>query len=385
MRIKYLQCVRCGRTYPKDVIRYRCDCGDSLEIVYDYSTLHVTWEELRKRTFCHWRYKEFYPDLKKSDIITMGEGGTALVSSHNIAKEAGAGEIMFKLESINPTGSFKDRGSTIEISEAYAYGARDIACASTGNMGASVAAYCARGGIHCTIYVPDDTAPIKLLQMEAHGADIRTVRGDYTMAARVAKKQFEEKGVYLAGDYPYRGEGEKSVGFEIMDQIHDELDYIACPIGNGTLLHGVWKSLKEMKMAGLIRQLPKILGVQAEGCNTVARAFLEGKDTIEPVLPHTLMDAVACGDPLDGSWALRALRESKGAGITVSDNEASCARDLLAKKEGIFAELSGALSTAGLLKAYGQGLVPRDATVVALVTGHGLKEPEAFKCTPPTA
>ncbi len=377
MRIKYLQCVRCGRTYPKDEIRYRCDCGDSLEIVYDYSTLHATWDELRKRTFCHWRYREFYPELKKDDIITMGEGGTPLVRSRSVFK----GDVMFKLESINPTCSFKDRGSTIEISQAYAYGARNIVCASTGNMGASVAAYCARGGISCTIYVPHGTPRIKMLQMEGHGATIKTVEGDYTLAAIVAKRQFEENGIYLAGDYPYRSEGEKSVGFEIMDQIRGDIDVIACPIGNGTLLHGMWKGLKEMKMAGLIHRLPRILGVQAEGCNTVVKAFENGIDNIEPVHPKTLMDAVACGDPLDGSWALRALKESGGIGITVSDNEAGCARDLLAKKEGIFAELSGAASTAGLLKAFEQELVEKDAHVVALVTGHGLKEPEAFKCS----
>ena len=378
MRIKHLQCVRCGHTYPKDVIRYRCDCGDSLEIVYDYSTLHATWDELRKRTFCHWRYREFYPDLKKGDIITMGEGGTPLVRSRSVFK----GDVMFKLESINPTCSFKDRGSTIEISQAYAYGARDIVCASTGNMGASVAAYCARGGIRCTIYVPRDTPRIKMLQMEGHGATIQKVEGDYTLAAIVAKRQFEEKGIYLAGDYPYRSEGEKSVGFEIMDQIHGDIDLIACPIGNGTLLHGMWKGLKEMKMAGLIHRLPKILGVQAEGCNTVVKAFESGEENIAPVIPKTLMDAVACGDPLDGSWALRALKESGGIGIIVSDNEASCARDMLAKKEGIFAELSGAASTAGLLKAFDEELIEKDARVVSLVTGHGLKEPEAFRCIP---
>ena len=377
MRIKYLQCVRCGHTYPKDVIRYRCDCGDSLEIVYDYGTLHVSWDKLRARTFCHWRYREFYPDLKKDGIITMGEGGTPMVRSRKIF----GGDVMYKMESINPTCSFKDRGSTLEISQAYAYGARDIVCASTGNMGASVAAYCARGGIRCTIYVPDDTPRIKMLQMEGHGATIKQVAGDYTLAAIVAKRQFEENGIYLAGDYPYRGEGEKSVGFEIMDQIHGDIDVIACPIGNGTLLHGLWKGLKEMKMAGLIHRLPRILGVQAEGCNTVVKAFETGLENIVPVIPTTLMDAVACGDPLDGSWALRALKESSGWGITVSDNDASCARDMLAKKEGIFAELSGAASTAGLLKAFDQGLIEKDARVVALVTGHGLKEPEAFKCS----
>jgi threonine synthase len=376
MRIKHLQCVRCGHTYPKDVIRYRCDCGDSLEIVYDYDTLHITWDELRRRTYCHWRYREFYPDLKKDNIITMGEGGTPLVRSRSVF----GGDVMYKLESINPTCSFKDRGSTVEISQAYACGARDIVCASTGNMGASVSAYCARGGMHCTIYVPRGTPKIKMLQMEGHGAAIKEVPGDYTLAAVVAKRQFEEKGIYLAGDYPYRGEGEKSVGFEIMDQIHGDIDVIACPIGNGTLLHGLWKGLKEMKMAGLIHRLPRILGVQAEGCNTVVKAFDHGTENIEPVIPTTLMDAVACGDPLDGSWALRALRESKGVGITVSDNDASCARDMLAKTEGIFAELSGAASTAGLRKAQEQGSIEKDARIVVLVTGHGLKEPEVFQC-----
>lgn len=312
-------------------------------------------------------------------IISLGEGGTALLKSRNLSREHGYGDLMFKMENINPTGSFKDRGSTIEISQAYQYGANNIVLASTGNMGASVAAYCARSGISCKIYVPYDTASIKLLQMEAHGANIVRVKGDYTFAAAMAKKEYEEKGAYLAGDYPYRADGEKSAGFEIMDVLDGDIDYIACPIGNGTLLHGIWKGLKEMKVASLIRKLPRILGVQASGCNTVVKAFLEGSNKIEPVYPDTLMDAVACGDPLDGAWALRALRESGGYGITATDEEAEFARDLLAKKEGIFAELSGVLSTAGLIKAYEDGIVPKDARVVSIITGHGLKESESFE------
>ncbi len=384
MHIQFLQCVCCGRKYPKEVIRYRCDCGGSIEIVYDYSELagKVNWADLRKRTFCHWRYREFYPNLKKKSIITMGEGGTSVIRSRKIVKKTGCRELLFKMESLNPTGSFKDRGSTVEISQAYEYGARELVCASTGNMGASVAAYSARGSIGCTIYVPKITPRIKLLQMGAHGAIIKAVKGDYTEASVVAKRQFEENGIYLAGDYPYRSEGEKSVAFEIADLLGTDYDYIACPIGNGTLLHGMWKGLKEMKIVGLIDRLPKILGVQAEGCDTVVKALMGHTECIEPVLPHTLMDAVACGDPLDGSWALKALKESKGIGITVSDNEASCVRDMLAKEEGIFAELSGAASTAGLIKAYEEGLMPKDARVVSIITGHGLKEPEAFKCAP---
>jgi threonine synthase len=383
MHVKHLQCVRCGRRYPKEEVRYRCEsCGDSIEIVYDYKELigHIGWADLRKRTFCHWRYREFYPDLKKKNIITMGEGGTSLVRSRGIVKRTGCRELLFKMESLNPTGSFKDRGSTVEISHAKDYGAPELVLASTGNMGASVAAYTARGHVGCSIYVPKNTPRIKLLQMEAHGAKIHRVNGDYTAAMVEARRQFEEKQVYLAGDYPYRSEGEKSVSFEIADILGTDYDYIAVPIGNGTLLHGMWKGLKEMKLVGLIDHLPRIIGVQAEGCNTVAKAFLDQTDRIEPVLPDTRMDAVACGDPLDGSWALRALKESKGIALTASDNEASCARNMLAREEGIFAELSGALSTAGLIKARERGLLDKDARVVSIITGHGLKEPESFKC-----
>ncbi|HMK45777.1 MAG TPA: threonine synthase [Methanocella sp.] len=386
MQVKYLQCARCNRTYPSTEIRYRCECGDSLELVYDYRTIQgITWDMLRRRPFDHWRYLEFYPDLDPGSIISMGEGGTQLIRSRNIAQGLRAGELFFKLESMNPTGSFKDRGSTVEISHAYHYlciheGCKnEIVCASTGNMGASVAAYSARGGLFCTIYVPHDTAKIKLLQMLAHGAKIVRVEGDYTEAMLTAKREYDEHGRYLAGDYPYRGEGEKSVGLETVDQMNGEIDYLVCPIGNGTLVHGIWKGLKELQIAGLLRRLPKIIGVQAAGCNTVAKSFEEGWDDITPVTPHTLMDAVACGDPLDGTWALRALRESGGWATAVTDEEGIRARSMLAKKEGIFAELSGALATAGLIKAYNAGIVEKDARVAALITGHGLKEPESLE------
>ena len=388
MQVKYLQCARCGRRYPKGEIRYRCECGDSVEIVYDCGPLkgRLTWGELRGRPYGHWRYRELYPPLKAPSIITMGEGGTPLLRSRNLEKAVcPGGELWFKIEGSNPTGSFKDRGSTVEISEAYDYLCdhgeecrNEIVCASTGNMGASVAAYCARAGIACTIYVPHDTARIKLLQMMAHGARIVRVKGDYTDAMLTAKGEYEQHGKYLAGDYPYRSEGEKSAGLEIVDALDGAVDYVACPIGNGTLLHGVWKGLKELKALGLLKRLPKVIGAQAEGCNTVVRAFERGTDEIVPVVPRTLMDAVACGDPLDGLWALRALRESGGIGVAVSDERAAEARDMLAKREGIFAELSGALSFAGLLQALDAREVAKDARVAVIVTGHGLKEPETF-------
>jgi threonine synthase len=197
------------------------------------------------------------------------EGGTPLLKSRNIGRELRFKELYFKCESENPTGSFKDRGTTVEISKALEFGAKEIICASTGNMGASVAAYAAAASIKAHIILPSDAPNVKVAQIKSHGAHIGRVRGDYNMAEKEAFKLFNKKGWYLMGDYPYRGEGEKSVGFEIADEIN--ADYIISPIGNGTLIHGIWKGLKEFKKTKLVRKLPKLIGVQASGCNTVVK------------------------------------------------------------------------------------------------------------------
>ena len=364
MHVKYLQCSECKKRYDKRDIVYKCRCGGSIEIIYNYEEIkdQISWEELRKRPFNHWRYREFFPLIELKNIVSLEEGGTALIKSKVYSS------LLYKCENLNPTGSFKDRGSTLEVSKAREFGAEEVVCASTGNMGASVAAYCARGRINATIFVPDETLENKIRQIKAYGSDVRVVKGDYTEAKNRAKNAYEKDGIYLMGDYAYRGEGEKSVGFEIMDQTCP--DFIICPIGNGTLIHGMWKGIKEMKLVGLINRLPRLIGVQAKGCNTVVKAFNNDFDHIEPVIPKTKAEAIACGDPLDGMNALKALRESKGIGIAVSDREIKDARKELAR-EGIFAELSGAASLAGYKKLRGELL---DFNMLLLVTGHGLKD-----------
>jgi len=365
MYIKYLKCYMCDKTYSSDNLKYRCACGGGLDIIYDLERLRrvVSWDKFRKRQFNHWRYEELYPALKNK--VTFGEGGTPLVScreNHNV---------MLKLEGCNPTGSFKDRGSTIELSHALDEGATHIVCASTGNMGASVSSYSARAGLQCEVVIPHDASGEKIAQIKQHGAKVTHVRGDYSKAAEVAFNKYKVEHDFLVGDYAYRGEGEKSVGFEIMDQLQGyKLDYIIVPIGNGTLLSGIWKGMKEMYYLGLIDKLPKLIGVQAAGCKPVVTAFEKNLKEIDSVIPNTIAGAVACGDPLDGIPALRALRESKGDAVSITDTELKHARTIMAHMEGVDAELSGVLSFA----AYHKLKIPKQKRCVLIVTGNGLKD-----------
>lgn len=369
MYVKYLECFSCKKRYPRSAIKYKCSCGKSLEIIYDYRRLKksMSWKRLLKRPLNHWRYKEFFPFTKNT--ITLNEGGTALVRSKNKKR------LFFKLESQNPTGSFKDRGSTVEISHAKDFKAKYVVCASTGNMGASVSAYSARAGLCCEIVLPHDAGGEKITQIRNYCARRTRVKGDYSQAEKLAYKKSRTKEQFLVGDYSFRGEGEKSVGFEIIDQMkHDYKnlpEYILCPIGNGTLISGIWKGLKEMKMAGLITKLPKLIGCQVKGCSVVVDAFNKKRE-IQIITPKTIAGAVACGDPLDGEKAVEALKESNGSGVLVSDKEVLEARREMSCSEGIDAEPSGCIAYAVYKKLNLRG------DCVCIVTGHGLKDQNHF-------
>jgi threonine synthase len=367
MHVKYIQCFNCEQRFDKKQIVFHCQCGGSLDVVYDYKEIKkkLTWQKLRKRAFNHWRYREFFPITNDKNIISLGEGGTPLVPSKKNPN------IYFKLEGLNPSGSFKDRGTTVEISKAKEFGIKKVACASTGNMGASVAQYSARADIKAQIFLSKNALKTKQKQIKNHGAKTIIVQGDYTKAEKQAYLEFV-KGTYLMGDYPYRGEGEKSVAYEIMDKI--KADYICCPVGNATLISAVWKGLKEMKMCNLIRKLPKLVAVQASGCSPLVQAFNKKRDIRGIKDPKTIATAIACGYPIDGSKALEALKESKGYAVSVSDSEILKTRRELATKEGIDAEPSGAVAYAGFKKLK----LPSSKKIAIVVSGHGLKDLEHF-------
>jgi len=378
--VKFFRCFGCGATYlPTDVESLpvmRCGkCGGALDAEYDYDSIRkeILSDNFRRDTPTHWKYWPFLPVSDLSSVVTLGEGATPLLTQPALTGSIGAAHLYIKYEAQNPTGSFKDRGSSLEITKALEFGKRKVVVASTGNMGASIAAYAAFSGMVCVVFVPNITADTKIRQMRAHGADVRLVDGDYALAIKEAEDYVRQHSdSFLTGDYPWRCEGTKTVGFEILDQMYWKVpDWVIAPIGNGTLLWSLYEAFREMVCVGITDHIPRMAGVQMENCDPVVSAWESNAQTIEPIRnPETVATAIACGEPIDGLGALQALRESDGIGVRVSDEEALAARDVLARR-GILVEPSGAVAYAGALKI-------RDMlagqTVVCIATGHGLKD-----------
>lgn len=385
VQIKSLKCFQCGKTYPPEKLNvlFRCpDCKSGLNAIYDYDAIQVTLlgnpiirGEFVRRPPHHWKYFSFFPIKDTTKVVSMAEGGTPLLESKKTTQELGLNHLYFKYEGANPTGSFKDRGSTVEITNANEHNAKSIICASTGNMGASVAAYAAMAGIKCTILIPENIPSEKIAQIHAHGAKIIQLKTNlYHTVQRLSEEAASQFNYFLSGDYINRTEGEKSVGFEIIDQLGwVPPDYVFCPIGTGTLIWAIWKSFIELKEVRLIDKLPKIIGVQAKGCSPVIEALAKNKLKITPIEhPKTIASAILCPDPITGSGAILAIQNSEGSGIGVTDEEILKARKQLARI-GLFAEPSGAVSFAGLLKMQ-ERIDLKNKSIVCVVTGHGLKD-----------
>lgn len=367
------RCFRCGRKHrPYEIESLpipRCECGSALDAEYDYRSIQkvILRDNFMREKPTHWKYWAFMPAKDLSKIITMGEGGTPLLENRRLRKK---GRLLIKYEAANPTGSFKDRGSSLEITKAIEFGKSRVAVASTGNMGASVAAYAAYAGLECNVFVPNIVSKEKITQIKAYGAGTVAVDGDYAVAIKQAEEYVASNSdSFLTGDYPWRSEGTKTVGFEIADQLYWHVpDHVVVPVGNGTLIWSIYEAFRELSLVGITDQIPRIIGVQVETCAPVVHAWENDLDEIIPVRdPKTIATAIACGDPIDGLAALKAIRDSNGSAFRVSDKEVLSARDALAKN-GIFVEPSGAVAYAGTMKKELQG------TVVVVATGHGLKD-----------
>ena len=352
-----LRCPCCNKTYSRFL--YNCPaCNGNLEL--ELRIPRLRWSSLRKQPFSHWRYAPLLPPMKKR--VSMHEGGTPLVPSQH------HGKLWFKLEGLNPTGSFKDRGSTVEVSYAVTHGAQRLIVASTGNMGASISAYASRAGLKSEVVVPKTIAKEKIQQIINHGARIIKVSGSYDDAVKIAEAHYKRGHDWLVGDYVLRGEGEKTTAFELADQLAP--DVIVFPVGNGTMISATYKAYQEMRKAGLVKRMPQLVAVQARGASTVARAFLT-KRHLRPVKPKTIASGIAVGDPRDGWRAVYAIKESRGTAVEVSDNEILAARRHLAKTEGIDCEPASAATYAGYRKLLSRFKTKR---VVLVLTGHGLKD-----------
>jgi threonine synthase len=320
----YQRCIKCGSEYGIDEIVYFCKkCGDILEIKFEQGELAEALKDNKWRNvpLSVWRYRHFMPISDSTKIVSLNEGGTGFHLCERLAKHLGLRQLYVKNEGENPTGSFKDRGMTVGVTKAVELGVQSVICASTGNTSASLAA----NSIN-----------------------------------------------------PFRIEGQKSLGYEICDQLKQEApDRIIVPVGNAGNISAIWKGFTEFHELGVVKALPKMTGIQAAGSAPIAKAIKDGSDTIVPVsAPETVATAIRIGAPVSWKKALNAIRESGGTAETVTDDEILSAQKMLARVEGLFVEPASASSIAGLIKLVENGVIDKDERVVCVTTGHGLKDPD---------
>ena len=316
------------------------------------------------------RYRDRLPVTDATPELYMGEGETPLVPSHRLGEKVGCQRLYFKLEMCNPTGSFKDRGMVVAVAKAIEEGARAVLCASTGNTSASAAAYAAHCGLDAFVLVPrGNIAQGKLAQAVAHGARVLALQGNFDAALEIAREISRRHAVAMVNSInPNRIEGQKTAVFEIVDVLGDAPDLLFIPVGNAGNITAYWRGFVEYYRAELATKKPRMMGWQAAGAAPIVRG--------EPVEnPETVASAIRIGNPASWRSAVAARDESGGAIGIVTDDEIMAAYRLLAQEEGIFAEPASAACVAGLLKA-APGLDLADKTVVCVITGHGLKDPD---------
>lgn len=304
--------------------------------------------------------------LANRPSLTLGEGQTPLIKLENLSKELGC-NLWAKCEFLNPTGSFKDRGSVVEVSKAIELSKKGVVCASTGNMAASLAAYTAKTNLECVVIVPAQTPESKLQQALVCGAKLEKVNGNYDECVLVAEQIAKDRDYFLCGDYVIRREGQKSIGWELAES-DVEIDSVVVPVGNGTVGVAIMKGFDEKRQN---KKLPQFIGIQAEKVNPIEIAW-KSKREIKPLKnTKTIASAFNVGNPLDGYLVLNWLEKTKGEVLTVSDKEILKAQKLLAAKEGLFVETTAATTFAGILK---NEKALQGQSVVLVLTGSGLKE-----------
>jgi len=378
-----LKCRECGEEYPPTKI-YACDhCFGPLEVVYNLDSVKLDRNSFKKRPNTLWRYHELLPAEDKTKIVDLGAGFTILRECRRLGKALGLRKLYVKDDTINPTGSFKDRPATVAVSKALEFGFKAVGCASTGNLAAATAAHAAKAGIPCYVFIPSNTEINKILQAATYGAEIIAVKGTYDEANRLAAQASDEYEWALVNINirPYYAEGSKTLAFETCEQLGWRTpDNIIIPMGSGALLCAVWRGLKQFRDLGLIDELKtKVIGAQPQGCSPIVSAFKSNSGEVIPVEePKTIAKSLAIGDPGDGIYALKIIQESGGIAESATDEEIIEGIKILAKTEGIFAEPAGGVAIAVLKNLIKSGEIPKDEEVVCCVTGSGFKSSETI-------
>lgn len=371
-----VRCPRCGQPAPPDGMGSCPDCGVVFDIQVDLTAVPSLAEIRRRPDRTIWRWRELLPIQDPDAVVSLGEGYTPLVAARRLGAVIGLPRLLVKNDALLPTGSLKDRVVSPGVSRAREIRVRTVTTPSTGNASASLAAYAAAAGIECVVFVPETTAPAKMAQARVCGARVFAVKGPFENAAKLARQAIERFGWYSTlSDNPYRNDGLKSYAYEIWEQSGEVPDWLIHPEASGGAVVGAWKGFGELKSLGWIDRLPRMVAAQAEAAAPLVRAWERGLADVEPVEPGpTVAEAIRVGRPRLGWQTLQALRRSNGAAVGVTDAEILEAQRLLATQEGIFAEPSAAVSVAAARRLRQAGTIAEGDAVVAVVTGHGLKQ-----------
>lgn len=377
-------CLGCGRSYEYGNMLTcpACGIGGILDVEYDYDAAGAA---LRARIcdppFDQWRYRELLPITPDLPLPHLHVGWTPVVQAPRLGRRLGVRRLSIKDDSRNPTSSFKDRASSVGVMKALEFGFDTIACASTGNAASSLSGLAAATGLTSTIFVPERAPEPKVTQLLIFGATVLKVKGTYEQAFDLCRQACEAFGWYNrnSGTNPFLVEGKKTAGLEIAEQCQNQMpDWVVVSVGDGCTIGGIGKGLREMKRLGFIDRVPRLLGVQAEGANPVFEAFRSGREMV-PSETHTIADSIAVGTPRNWRRALSEIKASCGEMIAVSDGEILEAMRMTGTMAGIFGEPAGIAGIAGLRRAVEEGIVKEHETVLAVMTGNGLKDIHSAK------
>ncbi len=386
--VKHLRCLLCGKEYGAKEVQYVCPHHGNegiLDVQYDYDRIASSFSRTDLESILDpsiWRYRPLLPVEPDSPVPPLQVGWTPLYNAQRLAARLGVRHLWIKDDTRQPTGSLKDRASAIAVVKAYETGAKAITTASTGNAAAALSGLCASVNLPNVIFVPASAPEPKIAQLLAFGSTVFLVEGNYDDAFDLCLEAAQEYGWYNRNTAynPYMTEGKKTVVYEILEQLKwQSPDVIFVPVGDGCILGGVHKGLRDLIALRWIQEMPRLIGVQAAGSSSLYDAWKKGvpPTEIRPIQTNTIADSMAAGLPRDRIKAMRAVIETHGAFLTVSDEEILKAIPLLAQASGVFAEPAGAASLAGMMKAITTGLVAADERIVLLVTGTGLKDVQA--------
>ena len=380
--VSSLRCMICGRDYGPGEVAYTCPhCGPEgiLDVIYNYDRIgeRFTRDLLAGRQERSiWRYAELLPIEPDVPHPPLQVGWTPLYHMEELGRSLGCANLFIKNDGRNPTASFKDRASAVGVVKAQEGSHSAIACASTGNAASSLAGIAASVRLETVIFVPRTAPRAKVAQLLIHGARVFLVRGSYDQAFDLCREAAGRFGWYNRNTAanPYLSEGKKTAALEICEQLGwQPPDTVFVSVGDGCIIGGLWKGFHDLQRLGFIDRMPRLVGVQAQGCQPIKRAWETDRDVVT-VTPDTLADSIAVGHPRDALKALRAVRQSDGFMLAVSDEEILQAMRLLASRTGIFGEPAGVAGFAGLMQALSRKQLAKDERVVVVMTGHGLKD-----------